>query len=656
MVERFYVTTPIYYVNDRPHIGHAYTTILADVLRRYYRLFGAETFFVTGVDEHGQKVEQAARKRGLDPQAHCDDMQRHFRDLWPTLHVEPDDFIRTTEPRHVRVVQRALQVLYDKGEIYQKEYEGWYSPAVERFWTEKDLVDGRCPESGAEVVYLKEKNYWFRMSRYQQRLVDYIDSHPDFILPEHRRNEVLGFLREPLQDLCISRPRSRLSWGIPLPFDEDYVTYVWFDALLNYVTAVGLWEDPQRFDTWWPAVTHLIGKDILTTHCVYWNAMLMALDLPLPRHFVAHGWWLVDDTKMSKSLGNVVDPLSLKDRYGPEVLRYYLMRDMVLGLDATFSEAALVARNNSDLANDFGNLLSRVTRMVHRGPYGGAVPERGELRADDEPVVAAIEGLKETVERLVRAWKVHQAIEETMQVVRRINKYIADTQPFRVVKTDAARAGTILYVALEGLRHAAALLWPVIPHKSREALDAVGWRGDVPTLPTLRFGDLQSGSPVAGRVRLFPRHAFEEQPASHGAPASTGVSAATKPGETKAAQTPAGAESASSKAMVTWDQFDALDLVVGTVAVAERVPKARKLLRLEVDLGSERRQIVAGIAAHYDPEALVGKQVVVLANLQPRKIFGLRSQGMLLAAEDAESGKLSLLAPDAPVAPGSRVG
>ena len=315
--ETFYVTTPIYYVNDRPHIGHAYCTVLADVLRRFHTMFGAETYFLTGVDEHGQKVEEAAKKRGLTPQAHCDEMQAHFRDLWPTLDVANDDFIRTTEERHIRVVQEALQWLHQRDLIYRGEYEGFYSPRVEKFFTEAELKDGRCPETGGEVHKIKEANYFFRMSLYRDQLIDHIHKHPDFIRPESRRNEVLGFLAQPLSDLCISRPKKRLSWGIELPFDPDYVTYVWFDALLNYASAIGLYADPPRFEHWWPGVRHLIGKDILTTHCMYWMTMLMALEIPLPKEVIAHGWWLIDDTKMSKSLGNVSAPWPCATRSGP---------------------------------------------------------------------------------------------------------------------------------------------------------------------------------------------------------------------------------------------------------------------------------------------------------------------------------------------------
>ena len=372
----FYITTPIYYVNDEPHIGHAYTTILADVLARYARLRGVETYFLTGTDEHGQKVQEAAQVQGVDPQTHADHMVVRFQQAWERLHTTQDDFIRTTEPRHVRVVEAILEDLWKKGEIYLGDYEGWYCVPDERFWTEKDLVSGNCPDCRRPVERIVEPNYFFRMSSYQDWLTEYITDHPSFIQPDVRRNEVLGFLRRPLGDLCISRPVSRLSWGIPLPFDSDYVTYVWFDALINYVTAAGYLVDDERFDHLWPGVMHLIGKDILITHSVYWPTMLKAAGLPQPRMIFAHGWWVMRGTKMSKSLGNVVKPLDLASIYGADAFRYFLMRDMTLGRDADFSEEHLAHRYQGDLSNDLGNLLHRIVNMIGRYTTG-AIPEPG---------------------------------------------------------------------------------------------------------------------------------------------------------------------------------------------------------------------------------------------------------------------------------------
>ena len=376
--KKFYITTPIYYVNDTPHIGHAYTTILADVLTRYHKAKGDHVFFLTGLDEHGQKVQQAAEKRSRTPQEHCDDLAPRFKELWKKLEIQYDDFIRTTEPRHIAVVQATLQKVYDAGDIYSDEYEGWYSVAEERFITETEKESGHF----RDVKKLKERNWFFRMGQYQQRLIDYINDHDEFIQPEHRRNEVLGFLRQPLEDLCISRPKSRMSWGIELPFDSEYVTYVWFDALLNYITAPGFSSDEKKFKKWWPASVHLIGKDILTTHAVYWSTMLFSLGLPLPKTIFAHGWWLTQDTKMSKSLGNIVDPLDLMDEYGIDSVRYYLMSEMVLGQDANFSMESFIKRYNSDLANDFGNLLNRISGLIEK-LFDGVIPKLGDVTDED---------------------------------------------------------------------------------------------------------------------------------------------------------------------------------------------------------------------------------------------------------------------------------
>ncbi len=632
MHDVFYVTTPIYYVNDRPHIGHAYCTILADVLKRYHGLFGRETYFLTGVDEHGQKVEEAARKRGVEPQAHCDEMQAHFRDLWLTLDISNDDFIRTTEPRHSAIVQEALQRLWDRGEIYLGEYEGFYSPRVEKFFSAEELKDGRCPESGGEVYRLKEPNYFFRMSKYRDRLVRHIEEHPDFIRPESRRNEVLGFLARPLGDLCISRPKTRLSWGIEIPFDRDYVTYVWFDALLNYASAIGLYRDEGRFQRLWSGVCHLIGKDILTTHSVYWTTMLMALDIPLPRHIVATGWWLVDQTKMSKSLGNVVDPLSLKDKYGVDSLRYFLMREMVVGLDASFSEVAFLKRHNYDLANDLGNLANRLARLVQRS-FGGRVPEAGPEEGPDAEVRAQAEALPGEVRRLVEDLRIETAIETTMALVRRVNRYVTETEPFKGVATDPARAAHVVRHALEGLRFALNLLWPVMPRKMETLLSEMGAGKPVRRLVDLRWGEFATGAQVTLAGPPFPRF---EVPNEVSGPAQV-------PGE-----------AALSPNTVSYEEFSRLDLRAGTVVHCEPVQGSKKLLRLLVDLGeAEPRQVVAGVADYVRPEDLLGRQVVVVANLAPRKVFGIESRGMILAASDGEG--LAVLHPSRSVQPGSRV-
>jgi len=495
MPNKFYITTPIYYVNDKPHIGHAYTTILADVLARYHRTIGDHVFFLTGLDEHGQKVQQAAEKRGLSPQAHCDDLAPRFLQLWEKLQIQYDDFIRTTQPRHIRLVQKVLQKVYEAGDIYQDEYEGWYSVAEERFITETEK------ESGAfrDVKNIKEKNWFFKMSKYQKRLIEYIEGHPQFIQPTHRQNEILGFLKQPLGDLCISRPKFRMSWGIELPFDKDYVTYVWWDALINYITAPGYETDEKTFQKWWPASIHLIGKDILTTHAVYWPTMLFSLGLPLPETIFAHGWWLMGETKMSKSLGNVINPLDFVDQYGVDAVRYYLMREMVLGQDANFTEQSFIKRYNSDLANDFGNLLNRVSGLIAKY-FEGKVPECGVLTPVEEEIKNDTRRLTQTVKEYVQKLRINEAIEETLQLVRKLNKYIESQAPWKVAKVDLKRAGQILYTATEGLRISAILLSAIMPERTSRVLDVLGALDSKP-----EWGGLKSGTQLKSHEALFPR-------------------------------------------------------------------------------------------------------------------------------------------------------
>jgi methionyl-tRNA synthetase len=501
MDQTFYVTTPIYYVNDKPHIGHAYTTILADVLTRFHKMSMSaanddSVFFLTGLDEHGQKVQQAAEARGMAPQAHCDDLAPRFVNLWEKLEIQYNDFIRTTQPRHKDVVQRILQTVYDKGDIYLAEYEGWYSVSEERFITEteKDSGDFR------DVKKLKERNWFFKMGQYQDQLIQYIESHPDFLQPESRKNEILGFLKQPLSDLCISRPKTRMDWGIELPFDKDYVTYVWFDALINYVTGVAYLTDEAKFNKWWPASVHLIGKDILTTHAVYWTTMLFSLGLPLPETIFAHGWWLMGESKMSKSLGNVVSPLDLVDEYGVDSVRYYLMREMVLGQDASFTMESFIKRYNSDLANDFGNLLNRVTGLIGKY-FDKTIPAAGSFTAAEEQIQSAAEQLNTLVPNLIEKYKLHEAIEEILQVVRSVNKYMEQQAPWKVAKEDLPRAGTILYAAGEVLRVCAVHLTPVMPQKSQEVIQVLTGEDRIDA----RWGGLRPGFRLETHEALFPR-------------------------------------------------------------------------------------------------------------------------------------------------------
>ena len=624
--KKFYITTPIYYANDKPHIGHAYTTILADVLARYHRAKGESVFFLTGLDEHGQKVQQAAEEQGIDPQLHCDRMEPRWTQLWEKLHICYDDFIRTTQRRHYQVVQRVLQKVYDRGDIYFDEYGGYYCVGCERFYTEKELEQGNCPQHQKPVKYITEKNYFFKMGRYQQRLIDYIHDHPEFIQPPHRRNEILGFLRKPLGDLCISRPKARLSWGIDLPFDEDYVTYVWFDALLNYVTATGYGVDKERYRKWWPADYHLIGKDILMTHAVYWPTMLFAVDIPLPRTIFAHGWWLSGESKMSKSLGNVVNPLELIDSYGVDPVRYYLMREMVLGQDANFTMDSFVKRYNSDLANDFGNLLSRVTRLVEKH-FEGRVPEAGSPTETETAVRDEAESLGPRVDELINRMRVNEALEEILQFIRSINRYMESQAPWKLVKTDHSAAGRVLYTAAEALCIGALLLAPVMPNRTRLVLDSL-CAGD----RCREWGGLIPGRHIQLHPHLFPRIdvrilSTTELPEEAGKPQSEKGT----PGKEGILET------------ISLDTFQKVELRTAEVSVAEHVVGTDRLMRLEVMVGAEKRQIVAGIAHQYKPEELVGKIIVIVANLQPATIRGLESQGMLLAASQGKQLSLVIL-------------
>ncbi len=512
MTEPFYITTPIYYVNDEPHIGHAYTTILADVWARYARLRGSDVFFLTGTDEHGQKVQCAVEAQGVDEQTYVDEMVERFRGLWRELHIDYQDFIRTTEPRHVEVVETILQRLWEQGEIYKDDYVGWYCVPDERFWTEKDLDDGNCPDCGRPVEQLSEPNYFFRMSAYQEWLIAYINDHPHFIQPETRRNEVLGYLQQPLGDLCISRPRSRLSWGIPLPFDHDYVTYVWFDALINYITAPGFLHDQERFDRYWPGVMHLIGKDILITHCVYWPTMLKAAQLSQPRTIFAHGWWTIEGTKMSKSLGNAVKPLALAQVYGVDAVRYFLLREMTLGRDADFSETGFVQRYESELANDLGNLLHRIVNMI--GRYcDGRVPEPQAAKVNSTILREQCQVTVSRVLSQVEQLRLNEALANVAGTVNRINGYLQETAPWSLAKQKGRQSevNDTLYTAAEALRLISVLLWPVLPERISELWRRLGWSPPETLRDGLKWGGLQPGTEVIEGPPLFPKDVIAER-------------------------------------------------------------------------------------------------------------------------------------------------
>jgi methionyl-tRNA synthetase len=672
----FYITTPIYYVNDVPHIGHAYTTIAADVLARYWRLRGRDVFFLTGLDEHGQKVQQAAAKAGIEPQAYCDRLAPKFQNLWKRLEIENDAFIRTTEPQHKEIVQRYLQELFDKQLIYKDSYTGWYCTFDERFWTEKDVVDSLCPDCKRPVERLSESNYFFRMGQYQDSLIKYIKTHEKFIRPNSRRNEVLGFLEtQKLGDLSISRPKSRLSWGIELPFDKDYVTYVWFDALVNYLSALEYKLSSPSVDRYWPATIHLVGKDILTTHAVYWSTMLMALGLPLPEMIFAHGWWTVDGEKMSKSRGNVVDPNGMVDRFGTDAFRYFLLREVPFGQDGDFSESALVARINSDLANGLGNLLSRTLTLIERSS-GGVIPNvPAPLSSDIEERLT-----KAGVEAFSRAdsdideLAFSRALEQIWQLVRAADQYLETHAPWTLAKDPNNRTllERVLYRAADSLRLLAIAIYPFMP-STAEAINqqlGINFNFRVPiSFSDMQWNRLPPGTKVQKATALFPRIQTQSGTYSvtgHDATLSVAqgaklVSDASIPtSQTTAVSTPASAQGAAGQTaaqaapvQITIEEFQKIQLKTARVLSAERVPKSEKLLKLQVSLGSEQRQIVAGIGKKYEPESLVGKTIIVVANLKPAKLMGIESQGMVLAAGDSEVRGLATILEE--VDPGTKV-
>lgn len=647
MTKSFYITTPIYYVNGRPHIGHAYTTIAADAVARYQRARGREVFFLTGTDEHGQKVLEKAQSRGMTPLAHADDMvETAWKPVMERLGITHDIFMRTTERFHVECVKAVLQKLYDQDQLYKDSYEGWYSPSAERFWTEKDLVDGKCPDTGQAVYQVQESNWFFKMSQWQGALVRHIEENPGFIRPENRRNEVLGFLRKPLGDLCISRPKARMSWGIDLPFDDDFVTYVWFDALLNYASAVGY--RPSGTEDWkrrWPADVQLVGKDILTTHAVYWMTMLLALDLPLPGTLFAHGWWVAaDGQKMSKSLGNTVEVDLLIDGFGVDALRYFLLREIAFGGDGQFTYDGFLVRYNADLANDLGNLAHRGLSMTGNW-LGGVVPAHERDTGLEAPVAALLAQVVPRYDAAFEALDLQGALVAVGELVRAGNKYIDDSKPWALNRDgDVAGLRTVLRTVLELAHAAAALLLPVMPWKAAELLAKLGrsvddanetlrrWRADGAALDALAPGaTLTVGDP------LFPRH--RELPPGIAAELdrlralAVELEAAAPTPEPPKKQKPAKKKAPEPPAEIAYEDFAKLALRTGRVLSAERHPSADRLLVLQVDIGEERpRQIVAGIASRFAPDDLVGRTVVVVANLAPAMLRGVQSQGMILAA------------------------
>ncbi len=618
MQGKFYVTTPIYYVNDKPHLGHAYTTVAADVLARYYRQIGYKTFFLTGTDEHGQKIKKAAEEKGISPKELADKTHIVFKQLWENFNISYDRFIRTTDEDHKKAVQYIFQKCYENGDIYLSEYESYYCVGCEEFKTETEIkdYDYKCPIHLKPCEIVKEESYFFRLSKYTDKLLEFYEKNPDFIGPDFRRNEVVSFVKQGLKDISVSRRRDRVSWGIPVPFDDNHTIYVWFDALTNYLTAVCY---PDKLNEFWPADLHIVGKDILRFHAIYWPAFLMSANLEIPRKVFAHGWWTVEGHKMSKSLGNVVDPFKVAEEFGVDQLRYFLLREVPFGLDGDFSKNALVNRINSDLANDIGNLLSRSLTMIKKFQNGIVEKPIKFTQLENEYKDIYIK-VFHNYTNYMKNLEFSKSLEEILLLVDWLNKYIVKVEPWKINKENKEYLKTTLYILMDGIYAVLWMLNPFIPNKVKEALEMINIQKLTQELKPFLIEENVSIKEVKP---LFPRVEIKEE------------------------------ENKMEEEFITIEDFAKIKMRVGTVLEAEKVEKSDKLLKLKVSLGDEERTIVSGIAQYYKPEELIGKQVVVLANLKPRKIFGIESHGMLLAAKDGEN--LTVLTTDRNVETGSPV-
>lgn len=642
---KFYITTPIYYPSANLHIGHAYTTVAADALARFHRMRGDDTWFLTGTDEHGQKIEQAARAAGKEPQEFVDAIVAGIRELWRVLDITYDDFIRTTEPRHQKVIADIFTRLWQKGDIYLGRYEGWYCTGCEAYYTETQAkeIGYHCPDHDKPLERVGEDAYFFRLSAYADRLREHIERNPEFIQPPSRRQEMLSFIDQGLEDLCVSR--SSFRWGIPVPFAPGHVIYVWIDALCNYISALG-YPDGERYRRYWPADVHLVGKEILRFHTIIWPSILMALGEPLPRRVFGHGWLVLESGKMSKTRGNVVDPLVLVERYGLDAVRYFLLREIPFGADGFYSEEALVRRYNSDLANDLGNLVHRSLNMLNRFA-GGRVPAPARREPVDDEIPALAAEVVENFARLMEDLQISAALAEVWRLVGRLNKYIDEAAPWALRRAGDERVNTVLYQMAEGIRLLSVLLKPVLVRSAPLMWESVGAPRPFAEVnwDDARWGLLPPGTAVKVGEPLFPRR---ELGGGVAAGPADGAAGAERQGSAPGPATGEGEEG-----LVSIDAFKRLDLRVARVVRAEKVAGADRLLKLRVDLGGEERDIVAGIAEHYRPEEVVGRTVVVIANLRPARIRGIESRGMLLAAQ--EGGRLVLVTTDGDIAAGARV-